>query len=161
LGAVFFVLYQPYILARAGEGQENVELYSIGERALLTQAGLDAAHDNLLQGVGAGNFPWWASYYFHARDIPVRGNNVHQVLLLAWAESGFIGVLLTASTMILALESALRGVKRGCVDAWARAGFLAAFVGLTAGGLFDHYTWTLPQMQALWWGVAAAAAADS
>lgn len=155
LGAAFFVTYRPYLLARAGVGEENVELYSLGERELLIQAGLQAVREYPLSGVGAGNFGWWASYYFFERDIPLRGNNVHVYPLLAWAEVGVIGAGLAIGAVLMGVMAGLRHALRDSPDAIWRAGLLAGFIALAVSGLFDHYTWTLPHMQVLWWGVLA------
>lgn len=152
LGAAFFVTYRPYLLARAGMGEENVELYSLGERELLIQAADQAIREHPVNGVGAGNFGWWASYYFFERDIPLRGNNVHVYPLLAWAEVGVIGAGLAVSAMLIGVVLGLRDILRDLSNDVLRSGLLVGFVALTVSGLFDHYTWTLPQMQVLWWG---------
>lgn len=160
LSGVFVASYHPLILARAGVGSENVEQFSIGERILLEGAALVAIRENPLTGVGAGNFPWRASYYFFDNDIPLRGNNVHRYLLSAWAETGLIGMVLVVAAMIAGYEAALRAIYQRGADAGARALLLAGWLGLVITGMVDHYTWTLPQMQLLWWGCLAVALGD-
>lgn len=159
IGVIFFLTYRPLILARAGEGAEGVELFSINERALLIEAALDAVNERPLQGVGLANFPWYASYYFFDREIPLRGNNVHHYLLAVWAETGVVGVILITGAMITGIEAALRQIKQSARSRAERAAFLAGFMALVASGLVDHYAWSLIQMQILWWGGLAAALA--
>ncbi len=155
----FFLIYQPLILTRAGidqEGQpENTELYSIGERALLSQLAVRTIRDYPLVGVGAGNFPWRASYYFYEDRIRLRGNHVHQVWLSVWAETGLIGFILLNIALIAGFESALGQIRLKSKDAIGRAVLLAGVIALTLIGLFDYYPYTLPQFQILWWGLLA------
>jgi O-antigen ligase len=157
VAAAFFVTYRPLILARAGAGGENVELYSVGERSLLIGAALAAIYDQPLRGIGAANFPWYASYEFYDAGVPLRGNNVHHYLLSAWAEIGAVGLALVVMALVLGIEAALRSIRRGERDRHTRAALLAGFTALVASGLVDHYVWSLLQMQTLWWGVLAAA----
>ncbi|HRL13652.1 MAG TPA: hypothetical protein PKX07_17350, partial [Aggregatilineales bacterium] len=42
-------------------------------------------------------------------------------------------------------------------DQPTRAALLAGFGALLITGQVDHYTWSMLQMQTLWWGVLAAA----
>lgn len=160
LSLLFFVTYQDLILARAGVSSAAVEFYSISERSILTEAAYQVVIEAPIIGVGAGNFPWRASYLLFELDIPVRGNNVHHTLLSAWAETGLIGLSLLISAMIAGIEATLRQIKRPLRDlSAARAVLLGAFIALVGIGLFDHYPWTLIQFQMLWWGLLATALA--
>lgn len=157
VGAAFFIIYRPLLLARTGAGLESTEVYSIGERNALMQTAARAISDNPLVGVGAGNFPWRASYYLHYANSPVRGNNVHQVVMSVWAELGLIGLSIFVLTMLLGLEAVYQRIRAGDGDVIGRSVLLAGFIALAIAGLFEHYPYTLIQMQTLWWGLLAIA----
>src|SRR5262249_16922849 len=112
--------------------------------------------ENPILGVGIGNFPWRASYYLVDTNFALRGDNVHHVLLSAFAELGIVGLVLVVATLIFGVEVALYRIHHA-PDARERACFLAAFLALGIIGLLDHYPWTMLQMQLAWWGVLAAA----
>ncbi len=153
-GLVFVVSYTPLLLSRAGVGLENTEVYSVAERTVLMQTAMRAILDNPLVGVGAGNFPWRASYILYVSEIPMRGNNVHHVLLSAWAELGIVGVVLLGAAMIAAVEAALYQTKR---HDDGRAVLLAGALMLMITGLFEHLPYNLLHIQVLWWGLLAVA----
>jgi O-antigen ligase len=155
-GLAFALLYRPLLGARAGEGTENVELRSVSDRAVYTHFGLAAAGENFLVGVGIGNFPWRASYYLYETDFDLRGDNVHHVLLSAWAELGVVGFVLVVGALVCGVEVALRAIKHEA-DGRERACLLAGTLALGIIGLFDHYPWTMLHMQVAWWGLLAAA----
>ncbi|NWF67499.1 MAG: O-antigen ligase family protein [Chloroflexi bacterium] len=150
------LLYRPLLAARAGQGSENVEMRSLADRSVYTAFALQAAGDNLLFGVGCGNFPWRASYDLRDTEFDLRGDNVHQVLLSAWAELGLVGFTLLVGALIFGLEAALRSL-RSVADTRERAGLLAGVLALIVIGLFDHYPYSMFQMQLLWWGLLALA----
>lgn len=151
----FAFSYRTLLLARAGVGGEDVERFSVGERTLLIDSALKAIATDPLRGVGAANFPWFASYDFFDAGVPLRGNNVHNLLLSAWAETGLVGAGLLTAAVILGGAAALRTVLRGSQDRHSRAALLVGFGALLITGQVDHYTWSMLQMQTLWWGVLA------
>ncbi|MBC8170170.1 MAG: O-antigen ligase family protein [Anaerolineae bacterium] len=136
---------------------ESTEVYSVAERTVLMQTAARAIHDNPLVGVGAGNFPWRASYYLYYANSPVRGNNVHQVLLSVWADLGFIGLMIFVLAMLLGLEAVYQRIRARDGDVVGRSVLLAGFIALTIAGLFEHYPYTLLPTQTLWWGMLAIA----
>ena len=166
VGIAFVIIYRPLLSARAGEGAESVELRSISDRTVYTYYALEAVNENPLLGVGIGNFPWRASYYLSLTDYDLRGQPVHQVFLSAWSELGVIGYALTALTLMLGVEAALKAIRQGMSAAvpetvhnsTRQAALLCAVIALMLVGLLDHYPWTLLQFQAAWWGLLAAAA---
>jgi O-antigen ligase len=157
VGISFFLVYRPLLFARAGVGLESTELYSAAERAVLSQTAARAITENMLVGVGAGNFPWRASYYLFYDNSPVRGNYVHNTLLAAWAELGLIGFTLFVIAIILGIEAVFQQIRRGEGDAAGRSALAAGFIALVVAGLFEHYPYSLLQMQTLFWGILAAA----
>jgi O-antigen ligase len=153
VGAVFVGRYHPLLLTRAGVGSERLEQQSIAERVIFNNVAFVAIERYPLQGVGAGNFPWFSSYYlFYETDIDHRGENVHNVFLLVTAELGVIGLLLMVAVVLSAIGRALPRSGDALAD-WYRAVFLGGAVALIVIGLFDHYPWSLLGMQVLWWGL--------
>lgn len=140
---------------------------------------------NPLLGLGIGNFPWYAAdfLYFQRPQYDLRGDNVHHVMLLVYTEVGLIGLGLVSLALCAGIEASLRAVKnngeiisvglqppqtppeksnsflgRRQPDT-ARAALLAGVVALMIAGLFDHYPWSMPHYQIVWWGLLAAALA--
>jgi O-antigen ligase len=154
VGALFILSYSPFLLSRSGISEESVERRSLSDRSVYAAFAVMAINERPITGVGIGNFPWRASYYLQFTNFDLRGEPVHQVFLLAWAELGLAGFALTIAALIGGIEAALRRE----MDV-ARVALLAGALALTVAGLFDHYPWTLLQFQAAWWGLLAAAAA--
>ncbi len=144
--------YRPFVLARAGEGQESVELRSVADRIVFTDFALRSIAERPILGVGIGNFPWRSSFYIAQTFYDLRGDNVHHIYLLAWAELGTPGVLLLIGALIAAFISGLRRPRT-----LERAAFLAVTAAFAAVGWVDHYPWTILHMQVAWWGLMAAA----
>jgi O-antigen ligase len=151
LGVVFVLMYAPLLNARTGAGQENTEMRSIADRIVYTQIALDAIQTAPLQGIGAGNYPWYASDYLYYRtDYDLRGDNVHTVILAIASELGIVGTLLWLALISMAM---VRGAwllwhtsdtNSGSMVWWAIA------VMWLLVGIFDHYPWTLSFTQSFW-----------
>lgn len=159
MGLIFLVLYSPLVFTRAGLGadRETLEIQSVEDRALFYQIGFEAVRRYPLQGVGAGNFPWYASFYLASEmNARIRGNNIHNVYLSAQAELGLPG---TISLLVMLIAGIRSGITRAD---WKhdhyRWALLAGGVSLAIIGLFDHYPWTMLHFQILWWGLLAACA---
>lgn len=149
---LFFVLYSEFLVARVQVG-ESVEMRSVADRIVFTDFALRAASEspqNTLIGIGVGNFPWRSSYYIAQTDYDLRGANVHQMWLAAFVETGLVGFMLFVSATILALERGVRCAVQG--RSLARGALVSGVMALGVIGLFDHYPWTMLQMQVLWWG---------
>lgn len=151
--ALFFALYRPFLAARAGEGDENVEMRSVSDRLVFTEFAYRSIQEQMWQGVGAGNFPWRAQTYLRQTRFDLRGDNVHNVLLSAWAELGIVGFVLMLAALILGMEAALRNANTTNAVA-----LIGGFLALTTIGILDHYPYTLLQFQTAWWGLLAVAA---
>lgn len=153
-GGIFFTLYQPFLLARAGVGLEGTEQRSIADRVVYWQIAEDAIASSPIIGVGAGHFPWYAAdYLFYRTDYDLRGANVHNVPLLVWSELGLVGLVLLSIHLGAATIAIL---KQRDLD---QVALLAATLALFVVGLFDHYTWSLIHTQTLWLGLLAVALA--
>jgi len=149
MAGLFMALYAPFVLARAGAGQEETEVYSVGERLLFTHVAAEAIRSAPVTGIGAGNFPWFGSVYlFENSDFEIRGRDVHNIFLTLWAELGAMGLGLFALALLLTYGIALRGPQRK-----QRAPWLAGLTALMVIGLFDHYPVTLIQGNTLLFGL--------
>lgn len=163
VGVAFFAAYQPLLAARAGEGEESVELRSVSDRIVFINFALRSISERPVLGVGIGNFPWRTSYYLAETTFALRGDNVHFVLLAAAAELGLVGLGLLLIALGAGVVAVVKGL-RALIDAEnslesraARLACFAIFVSLTAVGVLDHYPWSQLQFQVAWWGSLAAA----
>jgi O-antigen ligase len=150
VGIIFVLMFRPLVLSRAGVGEEGIELRSVSDRIVFNRVAHEAIAAYPFHGVGAGNFPWYASVYiFYNTDYDLRGNNVHNIYLGILAELGIIGFglfgLMFSSGIIASLQQ--RDTER--------IALLAGVVAFAVIGLVDHYPWTIIQTQTLWLGLLA------
>ncbi|MEO8393687.1 MAG: O-antigen ligase family protein [Chloroflexota bacterium] len=159
IGLAFVIGYAPLLAARAGEGEESVELRSVSDRLVFMEFAVKSIQERPILGVGIGNFPWRMSYYLAATNYDLRGDNVHHVLLSVAAELGIVGLLLILVAIVCGLIAAFRTLRHGTdtTDHAARLALFAGFIGLLAVGFLDHYPWTQIHFQVAWWGCLAAA----
>jgi len=156
LATLFLALYQPFVLARVGTRQENTEMRSIADRLVYSEIARHAIEARPLQGIGAGNFPWYAAdYLWRNTDYDLRGDNVHNVALLVTAELGLVGAALLSAALLGAVLAA-------CRLCWqkpeaTRLALLALTLAYGVVGLFDHYPYTLTGYAWLWWASLALA----
>ena len=156
MGCVFLWLYRPLIASRVGVSEESIEMRSVADRIVFTEIALDAINSSPYFGIGAGNFPWYASHYlFYKTNYDLRGDNVHQVVLGVWSEYGLIGLFLIGVNILTALIGTMRNIWRSDHQRPERIAILGASIGLFAVGLFDHYPWTLIHIQILWFTLMA------
>ncbi len=159
IAALFFISYRPFLAARAGEGQESIELRSVSDRLVFIDFALRSIGERPVFGVGIGNFPWRTSYYIRDTYYDLRGDNVHHVLLSAWAELGTVGLILLVFALLfaaIAVVARLRDREGDSEDRAARVALAAIMVALIAVGFLDHYPWTMIQFQVAWWGLMGA-----
>jgi O-antigen ligase len=151
----FVIPYRPLLGARVGEGEQSIELRSVSDRIVFTEFALRSIQETPILGIGIGNFPWRTSYMLVGTGYDLRGDNVHNVLLSAWAELGLIGLLLLMGALALGVEGTLRQIKANGIDLAPRIALLAIVIALLVVGQLDHYPWTLLNFQVLWWGCLA------
>lgn len=159
-GVIFFINYRPLLAARVGEGQESIELRSVSDRIVFTQFALQSIAERPIMGVGIGNFPWRTSYFLVDTFYDMRGDNVHNIYLSAWAELGIVGLVLYLAAMGFGVVGAMKGIVASAIaqeDRPARIALFAIFVALAAVGMLDHYPYTAIQFQTALWGCMAAA----
>lgn len=150
VGTLFVAIFYPLLLSRAGISEQNTELRSVSDRIVYMDIARDAIEKHPLRGVGAGNFPWYASnYLFYKTDYDLRGDNVHNIYLTVFSELGLIGFVLFMGMIASGIGAILQ--KRDT----ERIALLAIFVAWAIIGLFDHYIWTVIQTQTLWIGLLA------
>lgn len=157
IGGLFFVSYRPFLAARAGvgEAQESIELRSVADRLVFLDFALRSIQERPIFGVGIGNFPWRASYYIASTHFELRGDNVHHVLISAWAELGSVGLLLVLIAMVCAAFGGIARLRQRDAPHADRAAVIAlaaVCIALIAVGFLDHYPWTMLHFQAAWWG---------
>lgn len=152
----FALTFWPLLAARAGVGEERVELRSIADRVVFTQLAERAIREAPLLGVGTGNFPWRSAYYLAETDYDLRGDNVHNIYLLAWAELGIVGIGLLATAMIAGIATFTAAARRGGIET-IEITLFGAYIALALIGLVDHYPWTILHFQTLWWSSIALA----
>lgn len=156
MGLVFLLMYRPLIASRVGAGEESIEMRSVADRIVFTEIALDAINSSPYIGIGAGNFPWYASHYlFHKTDYDLRGNNVHHVGLGIWSEYGLVGLILLGINILTAIIGTIRNIWRVDKQRPERIVILGASIALLAVGLFDHYPWTLIHSQIIWFTLMA------
>jgi len=154
LGVIFMMLYSPLLLSRVGVGNENTEMRSIADRIVYTDVAHRAIAQSPIQGIGAGNFPWYASVYiFYNTEYDLRGNNVHNIYLGIWSDIGIVGLGLLLLSFISGFVATFQ--QRDT----ARIALLAGVIAFGVIGFFDHYPWTLVMTQTLWIGLLAVALA--
>ena len=156
LGAVFFVLYRPLIMARTGAGQENTEMRSLADRVVYGQIAQAAITKAPLIGLGGGNTPWYAaSYIAWYTDYDLQGDHVHNVYLETWGDLGLIGFVLFAALQGFGVFAAVQSYRRtGDV---ARLVMIGGWVTLAVVGFVDHYPWSMVMGQTLWMAPIAVA----
>jgi O-antigen ligase len=165
VGVVFFLVFQPFLLARAGVTTEAVEQRSVASRVIFASFAMQAVTEFPLLGVGIGNFPWRASYYLMDIPFDMRGDSAHNIYLSAWAELGTIGFIVFLGAIVAGILAFLKisspspttDASLSQSDFLARITLFGGFIALCATGIFDHYNWSLFHFQVLWWGVLAAA----
>ncbi len=147
LGICFILLYYHLLLPRLGASTEAIEQRSIDDRSILIDAALDAIQHNLLLGVGAGNFDWYAAYYFFDLGLDRKGENVHNVYLLVQAELGFVGLAIFLSFLFYSV--------RKCIQTPDKFRYICGSGGIALAviALVDHYPFTLLHFQTLWFSL--------
>lgn len=152
IGLVFLYFYQSLLLSRTGLSTENTEQRSIADRLVYMEIAWDSIEKYPMQGLGAGNFPWYASNYLYFRtDFDLRGDNVHNIYLTVWSELGLIGFGLF---LLMLGTGTIAALQKRSPETMA---LLAAFLAWAVIGLVDHYAWTLILTQSLWLGLVAVA----
>jgi hypothetical protein len=163
LGVAFIALYQPFLIARTTINNENTEMRSVADRMVFNHIASLTIASQPLRGVGAGNFPWVASYYIHYEtDYDLEGDNVHNIYLTLWAELGLVGCALFLLSVTAGMVAAAQHITATRPpENHERAALLAVVVAFMLIGLVDHYPVTLPQTTALWMSCLALALSPS
>jgi O-antigen ligase len=158
-GALFVLLYAPFLSARVGIETESIELRSLSDRAVFNQIAADAIQQSPLLGIGIGSFPWYASYYLAEKtDFDLRGQPVHNIYLSALSELGLVGLSLFLVALVAGIIAAFHVLTRSPQsERPLRIACVSAVLALLVIGFFDHYPWTLPHTQAALWGLLASA----
>lgn len=118
----------------------SIPTASIAERLLLIQSALDIAMTKPLFGVGSNNF----IVELAKLDLTSLAETrllqpVHNVFLLILVENGIIGLLLFTPLMMIVAQNVKGTVKT------------ALFLAILVYASIDHFLWTLPQGQLMFW----------
>jgi O-antigen ligase len=160
VGSLFVVQFAPFLAARTGAVTESIELRSVADRIVFIDFAQRSIAEQPMFGVGLGHFPWRTSYFIAETFYDLRGDNVHHVLLSAWAELGAVGFVLVVGALMCGIEAAIRQIRHGGISASERAAKMALLgivMALIVVGLLDHYPWTILNFQVIWWGSLAIA----
>jgi len=159
--ALFAVMYYPLLAVRAGIGEESLELRSVADRVVYTQIAQQAITERPLLGLGAGNFPWYASYYLHHfTDYDLRGDHVHNVYLSVLGELGIVGLGLFLVVLIVACYGIWQAIRHD-PEPLARIALFGGIIAFAVVSFFDYYPWILIHTQFLWFGLIAVALSPS
>jgi len=154
IGVGFTVRFAPFLAARAGQTEESIEMRSVADRLVYSAFALRSIQERPVLGVGAGNFPWRTSYYLVDTFYDLRGDNVHNIYLSAWAELGAVGLGLYIAALGTGLYAIIHAIRHGdAAQRAARMGILAAVIALLAVGWLDHYPYTILHFQTALWGL--------
>jgi len=157
-GGIFFLLYQPFLSARAGLSDESVELRSVSDRNIYNQIAIDAIKYSPILGTGIGNYPWYSTDYLANRTkYDLRGQPVHNIYLSAWSELGIIGLTLFLLIVGVAIRASIINIRQRGNDTFLYAAAICGIIAFLVIGVFDHYSWTLIQFQVAFWGLMAVA----
>lgn len=156
MGIVFVMMYRPLIASRVGTGEESIEMRSVADRIVFNEIALDAIQTSPYIGIGAGNFPWYASHYLHYKtDYDLRGDNVHQVALGIWSEYGIVGFTILSLNILMAMVGTIQNIWKDQQQQAERIVIFGAALAFVAIGLLDHYPWTLIHTQVIWFALMA------
>lgn len=120
----------------AGQTPQNLEAFSLSERAALNSVALDIIVTRPLRGIGAGNF---ALAIPHLRP-DMRAQAVHNVPLLLAAEVGIVGGILWLVIALGMVSRFILNARTG--DEWLLCA-ICAFFALSVVSFFDSYPWSL------------------
>jgi hypothetical protein len=161
---LFMALYPDLTLGRwrgtvqtEGGQASTFENFSAASRAVYMEQALDLIPQHLWRGVGRGNFAWESAYLLYCcDDRDLRGDHVHNIYVLAWAEVGLVGLVLWGLALLYGLGLVCwRGWQgQNSPEALVLLGGVLAWLVI---GWFDHYAWTQFGHQLLFWSLLASA----
>ena len=151
------------------QGESRTEVFSQHDRALYLEQAKTLISQNLLTGVGLGNYT--LAVYNQSEKAPGEYQPVHNVYLMVAAELGILGFIIFILIIIEALRriwtykidehiSLLSIFKlfkfTGVYDFYREKyfwflGYTAIFIAILVLMAFDHYFWTLYFGIMLWW----------
>ncbi len=128
---------------------------SFSDRFFLINVSRGTIENNILLGVGMGQFVLNMQKYEEKTLEKWQFQPVHNVFLLVWSELGMIGLIL----FILFLFNLLRNEKKiqkndELLFFDSNFIFKGIFIGLTVIMCLDHYLWDIQAGQCLFWLIA-------
>ena len=149
-------------LQARGEPEEIARQESFADRAEFNNIAIEMIKKNFLFGVGARNFvvkmdefnrPSLDSRLQRGGGVhllPQQHQPVHNIYLLIAAESGVAALVIFLIFIYYIVRRGWEEIKTGD-DPVLHVSLLIIFFSLLAGGLFDHYIWTLQQGSFAFW----------
>lgn len=142
--AIFSCVYWDAVFARlaisASDEAVTLRMYYNGQ-ALRVGSGINWC------GIGIGNFASWLMV--HASNAPrYLYQPAHNVYLLAYAETGIVGVFAVVVILCTAAYALVRQFRRSKYSAWMLSTVFALILSVA---VFDHFFWTLQQGQLMLW----------
>ncbi|MGB1286496.1 MAG: hypothetical protein ACPG7F_08190, partial [Aggregatilineales bacterium] len=92
-------------------------------------------------------------YIFYNTDFDLRGDNVHNVYLLIFAEFGLAGMVLFSSILVSGFMIIIQAIRSEMTI--EKLVILALFIAFLLIALFDHYLWSMLPFAILWMGLPA------
>ncbi len=142
VGIIFYALFIPYgnLVSTRFSMDEKVEIKSISERVSYLGESKMVIQDNLLIGVGMGNY---TNYIYDEIDDSGefwRYQPVHNTFLLIWAEIGIIGLIF----MIGIFQVLFLGIVKERKKSKSKEVYkLSIIVALLVLFMLDHWLWSL------------------
>ena len=124
---------------------EKFVLQPFSERIEYNLIAVETIYDNLLFGVGNGNFVSVMTDHSETQLEKWQFQPIHNIYLLIAAEVGLIGFLLFFLFIYTIAKSVPRGTSIG------NSMPTALFIGLLIIGIFDHYLWDIQQGSLIFW----------
>ena len=120
----------------------RLEERSISDRFIQVSDALRLFSEHPLFGTGLGRMPFRVRAEVDSGRDWWRYDYVHDVPLLAAAETGIFGFLAWVACVAFGLRAAWHRLRHRTRDLTGTTAFAACFIALVVAGLFDHFLWS-------------------
>lgn len=152
---VFALIFAPLMLTRFNV-TGPLEAYSLDSRSIGIRHAIRLAQDHWLQGVGVGNYTWTLHEQLQPTPTAKHMQPVHNIYLLILNELGIFGLLFFGLFLL-----AIFAEGRHHPEPYVRSTHLALAGALVIIplflGMWDHYLWSLPVGQWIFWSMCGIA----
>ncbi len=140
LAIIGTVYVEPLTVRATAVGR--LEERSISDRFVQVSDAVQLFLSHPLFGTGLGRMPYRVYAEVDSGRDWWRYDYVHDVPLLAAAETGVFGLLAWIACVIIGLRAAWRRLRHRTRELTGTTAFAACFIALVVAGLFDHFLWT-------------------